>query len=277
VLLNTDTRAGSGDRALLSVSDLTVIAGERAILDGVECAVHAGERVGVIGPNGAGKSTLLHAVVGLMPISAGCITIAGLRHHTADAKHRIGWVADDLPMPDALTGHELTRLHLRLRGDAFDVDLCDRLLSILGLDDHRHRPCGDYSHGMRRKLSLATALAHRPRLLILDEPFRGLDPVTSSLLRQLIDLHVTEGRAVLMATHDLDQATRLCDRVILVHGGQVVATGAPAALCGQAGVNTLGDAFLELTGQRGLVAEAADRLRTVLQQGNTSIASGSRR
>ena len=218
---------GMSDPPLLSTNIVTVSVDGRVILAAATCEVAGGECVGILGPNGAGKSTLLHAVVGLMPVSSGTITIGGHQHHTRAAKRVLGWVPDDLPMTDSLTGSEVSLLHQRLRGAAFDRALCDELFTVLGLDPHLHRPCGDYSHGMRRKLSLAMALAHRPRLLILDEPFRGLDPLTAALLRGLLQLHAERGHAVLMATHDLDQAAHLCDRVLLLDGGQVLASGTP--------------------------------------------------
>ena len=240
------------------------------ILDTASCTVGEGQRVGVIGPNGAGKSTLLHAIVGLMPATAGAITVAGHRHHTVEAKRCFGWVADDLPMPDGLTGHEIAQLHQRLRGSDFDDQLCEHLLSIFALDEHRHRPCGDYSHGMRRKLSLTMALAHRPRLLILDEPFRGLDPVSSALLRQLIDAHATDDRAVLIATHDLEQASARCDRVVVIDGGRVVADGSPHELCAANGVGDLAAAFVSITGQGALVDDASRRLSAILRSTSAS-------
>ncbi len=256
---------GISDGVLLSANGVSVTVNDRPILAAATCEVRRGERVGILGPNGAGKSTLLHAVVGLMPVSAGTITIGDHSHHARAAKNVFGWVPDDLPMADSLTGYEVSRLHQRLRGLVFDRALCDELMTVLGLEAHLHRPCGDYSHGMRRKLSLAMALSHRPSLLVLDEPFRGLDPLTSALLRRLLELHIDAGRAVLMATHDLDQAAQLCDRVLLLDDGKVLASGTPRQLCADHGADTLQEAFLLKTGQRRLLDTASERLASLLE------------
>jgi ABC-2 type transport system ATP-binding protein len=267
VLLNPGDAPVSGACAgpLLSADGISVAVDDRAILSAATCEVRRGERVGILGPNGAGKSTLLHAVVGLMPVSSGTITIGGHPHHTPAAKNVFGWVPDDLPMADSLTGSEVSRLHQRLRGGGFDRALCDELMVVLGLDAHQHRPCGDYSHGMRRKLSLAMALSHRPRLLVLDEPFRGLDPLTSALLRRLLELHAEAGRSVLLATHDLDQAAQLCDRVLLLDSGRVLASGTPRQLCSDHAADTLQEAFLVETGQQLLLDTASERLASLLE------------
>ncbi len=250
---------------LLSIDMISVRVEDRKILDRVSCSVLAGEVVGILGPNGAGKSTLLHAIVGLMPTTSGSITVEGHPSHTSGAKSRIGWVPDDLPMPDSLTGLELSRLHERLRGQCFDRHFCDELFEIVGLSGDLNRPCGDYSHGMRRKLSLVISLSHRPRLLILDEPFRGLDPATSALLRIVIDRYRSGGQSVLMATHDLVQASDMSDRVFLIDQGKILASGSPSRLCIDSGVDHLEDAFLQLTGQDQSYAMMSERLRGLLR------------
>jgi ABC-2 type transport system ATP-binding protein len=109
------------------------------------------------------------------------------------------------------------------------------------------------------------ALSHRPRLLVLDEPFRGLDPLTSALLRRLLELHAEAGRSVLLATHDLDQAAQLCDRVLLLDRGRVLASGTPRQLCSDHAADTLQEAFLVETGQQLLLDTASERLASLLE------------
>jgi ABC-2 type transport system ATP-binding protein len=248
----------------LDVRGLEVALNGVHILDDVNLRVSENECVGLLGPNGSGKSTTLHAITGIVPGSAGRVEISGWDSASREAKASFGLVPDDLPMPTSLTGREFIALHRRLRGVDFDVGLAGELADLLDLTAHLGRPCGEYSHGMRRKLSLVVATAHRPRLLILDEPMRGLDPVAGMVLRHLIATWSREGTAVLLATHDLESAARMCDRVYILSSGSVVAHGAPGDITASTRTADLESAFMRLTRLEEVVAEKLEHTRRLL-------------
>jgi len=160
---------------ILRVNDLTKRYGRDVGIEDVSFTVEAGEIVGLLGPNGSGKSTTLHCLTGILSATSGTVEIAGVDHELPAAKDGFGFLPDDLPLPESLRSLEVMALHRRLRA-RFDRDLAEDLLELVGLTDHRDKYVGHYSHGMKRKLQLVIALAHRPRLLIMDEPMRGLDP-----------------------------------------------------------------------------------------------------
>jgi len=235
-----------GSRTLTVLGLTKVYHGTAAVSD-VSFEVGRGDIVGLLGPNGSGKSTTLHSIVGIVRPSAGDILIGGYGHTEPLAKDEFGFVPDDLPFPGSLTAREVTALYRRLR-PRYDSALADMLLTVLGLGAHLTKPIGAFSHGMKRKLQLVTALAHRPRLLIMDEPMRGLDPEAAVLLRTVVDMFVRQGGAVLLATHDLAAAEHLCHRVVVISGGTVVAAGAPAQLLSAHGVTGLEELFIRVTG-----------------------------
>ena len=206
-----------------------------------------GRIVGLLGPNGSGKSTTLHCITGYHRLSSGGITIAGHPHDTAAAKNRLGFLPDDLPLPESLSGRELLMLHAHLR-PGLDLAAAYDLFDVFDLADHLDKYVGDYSHGMKRKLQLVLATAHRPRLLVLDEPLRGLDPEAAILMNTVIERSAGAGNGVLIATHDLFAAERGCDEVVIVSEGRVVTQGAPAELLERHRAANLEALFLALTG-----------------------------
>ncbi len=231
---------------MLSVLGLTKAFGRVIAVDGISFDVGSGEIVGLLGPNGSGKSTTLHSIVGILRPTAGAITIGGRHHDEPLAKDGFGFVPDDLPFPGSLSAREVAALHRRLR-PGYDNALADLLLDILGLGPHLAKPVTAFSHGMKRKLQLVMALAHRPDLLILDEPMRGLDPEAAVLLRTVIELFTRQGGGVLLATHDLVSAEHQCGRVIVISEGTVVAAGTPADLLATHRVPRLEDLFIKVT------------------------------
>src|SRR6266542_2258678 len=239
------------ERLVKRYRNLTAVAG-------VSFSVHRGETCGLLGPNGSGKSSTLHAVVGVVPPSDGRVRIAGHPADSPAAKRHLGFVPDDLRLPAGLTGAELLALVERLQ-PAADRSLMDFLVDLLGLGTALSRLVGEYSHGMQRKLQLVAALLHRPELLVLDEPFLGLDPEAALVLR-----------AVLIATHDLLAAERYCDQVVILSEGRVVAEGPPDGLLARYGASSLEGVFLVATGLKERVQAARTRLGEVVLAGGGS-------
>lgn len=217
----------------LSVSGLTVDLGGRRVLSDVDLTVGAGELVGLIGPNGAGKTTLLRAVLGLVRRRAGTVTVCG---HPVDSR-RIGYVpqrhefAWDFPISvrDAVLSGLTGSLGWLRRPRLEHQRAVEQALVRAGMDDLATRPVGELSGGQRQRVLVARALALRPELLLLDEPFTGLDMPTQEVLTDLFRTLAGEGEALLMTTHDLVAARSECDRLVLVNR-TVIASGTPAAL-----------------------------------------------
>ncbi len=244
----------------LSVKNLSKIYGDTSAVQDISFAVHPGEVIGLLGPNGSGKSTTLHAITGLVLPTTGQITLSGLSQTMAEAKNNFGFLPDDLPGPGSLRAREVIGLHQKLR-PAWDESLVESLLDLLGLRIHLAKYYDEYSHGMKRKLSLILALAHRPRLLILDEPMRGLDPEAEVIMASLIELFRVQGGAVLLATHDLGSAAIQCDRVVILAQGKLVAEGKPHDLVASVGAASLSEFFINITGLTTKLAAADQELR----------------
>nr|WP_324609633.1 anchored repeat-type ABC transporter ATP-binding subunit [Streptomyces sp. WM6386] len=201
--------------------------GGRLALEDASLAVETGELVGLIGPNGAGKTTLLRAALGLVPLASGAVSVAS-RPGYVPQRHEFAW---DFPIDVAgavLTGRTRAIGWLRRPRQA-DREAADRALELTGLTGLARRPIGELSGGQRQRVLVARALAAEPRLLLLDEPFTGVDVPTQELLNQLFRQLAAEGRALLMTTHDLAAAARTCDRVVLINR-TVVAEGGPELL-----------------------------------------------
>ncbi|MBI3967729.1 MAG: ABC transporter ATP-binding protein [Chloroflexi bacterium] len=229
--------------------------GDTPAVKGIHLAVRSGEIVGFLGPNGAGKTTTIKMLVGLLRPSEGVARIGGhdVEREPVAAKTLIGYVPDQPYLPEKLTASELLdfvaglyrldRSVARRRGD--------ELLRVFGLFERRDELIGSYSHGMRQKTALTAALLHNPRAFFLDEPTVGLDPRSARLIKDMLREVASRGTAVLMSTHILEIAERMCDRVAIVVGGQIIAQGTveelrrlPAGGPGQ----SLEDIFLALTG-----------------------------
>jgi ABC-2 type transport system ATP-binding protein len=238
-------------------------------VDRVSFRVRPGETFGLLGPNGSGKSTTLHMVTGLLRPTSGAIRLCGVAVGSKESRRHLGFAPDDLPLPVALTGEEYLALHRRLRGEESDrADLA--IAEALGLAGHLDKLLGEYSHGMKRKLQLTAALSHRPNLLVLDEPYRGLDPESSALLRSTLNVFTSRGGSVVVATHDMLRAELGCDEVAILHRGRVAVVGAPELLCAQFGVAGLEEVFLISTGIRELQRERAEALNELVRPGRST-------
>jgi ABC-2 type transport system ATP-binding protein len=217
--------------------------GIRAVA-GVDLEVHPGEIYGFLGPNGAGKSTTVHMLTTLLPPSAGSATVAGFDvvRDGPEVRRRIGAALQDAALDMFLTGRE----HMELQGGLHGLAKAERtargteLLARVGLTDAADRKVGGYSGGMKRRLDLALALVHRPRLLFLDEPTTGLDPQSRSALWEEVGrLAHDDGVTVFLTTQYLEEADVLADRVGIIDHGRLVAEGTPAALKAQIGRPTI--------------------------------------
>lgn len=233
----------------LELEGLTKVFGDQRAVDELSLRVPAGSFFGMLGPNGAGKTTSLSMAVGLLRPDGGTARIFGadVWREPAKAKALVGVLPDGLGMPERLTGREvLTYLGL-LRGLPEDEvkRRTAELLEVLELDHEDDKQVIGYSTGMRKKLGLAVALLHAPRLLVLDEPFEAVDPVSAATIRTILQRFIAGGGSVVMSSHVMALVEQLCDRVAVVADGKVVAAGTVSEV--RAG-GSLEDAFVSLVG-----------------------------
>jgi len=222
-------------------------------LRGVSLNIETGEFFGLLGPNGAGKSTLIHCSTGLAQPTAGAIRIFGhdAIDHYEEARLAVGLAPQDLNLDWFLTAEETLDYH----GGYFGMPKRERrertkeLLETFSLTEKRDDRTRTLSGGMKRRLILARALMHRPRLLILDEPTAGVDVELRLELWRYVQRINEEGTTILLTTHYLEEAERLCDRIAFIHDGQIVAQGTSQELASEYGVTSLEDAYLELVGR----------------------------
>src|SRR5215212_7870924 len=225
-------------------------------LKGVSLDIGSGEFFGLLGPNGAGKSTLIHCTTGLAQPTAGAISIFGhdAIHHYQDARVAVGLAPQDLNIDFFLTVEETLDFH----GGYFGMPKKERrerakeLLETFSLTEKRNDRTRTLSGGMKRRLVLARALMHRPRLLILDEPTAGVDVELRLELWHYVQRINGEGTTILLTTHYLEEAEQLCDRIAFINEGQVIATGSSDELASDYGVGSLEDAYLQLVGRKEL-------------------------
>jgi len=223
---------------------------------GVSLDVPRGSFFGLVGPNGAGKTTTLRMTTGLLRPDAGQVWIEGVDvwAEPNTAKARIGVLPEDLRLFERLTGAELLTYHGLLRRlPAADIAARSaELLDVLGLADAARTLVVDYSHGMRKKIALAAALLHAPRVLFLDEPFEAIDPVSARTIKAVLERYTHGGATVVFSSHVMELVESLCDRVAIVSSGQVVAVG---TLDDVRGGHPLEEVFVALVGGHDLAAE----------------------
>ncbi|MGW1624636.1 ABC transporter ATP-binding protein [Streptomyces sp. NPDC002172] len=223
------------DTAAVACTGLSYSFGETKAVDGLDLGVGEGEVFGLLGPNGAGKTTAIRCITTLLPVPAGMVRVFG--HDTGKdrmaVRRLLGYVPQQLSADSGLTGRENVELFARV----FDVPRRERAarvaeaLEAVDLADAADRLAGTYSGGMVRRLELAQALVSAPRLLILDEPTIGLDPIArTSVWDQINSVRAATGMTVLVTTHYMDEADQHCDRVGLMHRGRIRALGTPAEL-----------------------------------------------
>jgi ABC-2 type transport system ATP-binding protein len=237
---------------MLRARGLTKRYGGLLALDKVSFELHPGEIVGYLGPNGSGKSTTVNLVVGLLEPSAGALSLNGvsLSDDPVCYKRRIGYVPEEPFLYTHLTAGEYLTLVGRMRGigDVMLDQRVARLLRLFQLHDSRYRTMSAYSKGMRQRVLLAAALLHNPDLLVLDEPFSGLDVNAGLLFRALLTLLAARGRMVLFSTHRFDMVEKLCSRVVILSSGRLVAERRLADI-DRAGHGSLEEIFVRVTDQ----------------------------
>jgi ABC-2 type transport system ATP-binding protein len=226
--------------------------GEFVAVKGLDLAVRPGEIVGFLGPNGAGKTTTIKMLTGLLKPTAGSAAILGhdIQREPVPAKALCGYVPDTPNLYGKLTGWEFLRFMSRLY--RVPPDQAERrageLLRVFELTSAASDLIEGYSHGMQQKMAMAGALIHDPKVLFLDEPTVGLDPRSARLVKDLLMQLRGLGTAVFLSTHILEIAERMCDRVIIINKGEIVAAGTMAELRAHEGPGSLEDIFLSLTG-----------------------------
>lgn len=232
----------------VQLSGLSKHFGDRVAVDTIDLCVPAGMFFGLVGPNGAGKSTLLAMIAGLLAPDAGCVEIAGFdtRRRREQALEVMGIMLDGFSLPERLTGSELLEYTARLRGvGGASRERARDLLEILELDRARSTLIVDYSTGMRKKIGLAVAMMHRPRVLVLDEPFEAIDPASAWAIETLLGQYVDGGGTVLLSSHIMDVIERTCERVAVMNDGRILAEGTIDEV--SAG-GTLAETFMRLIG-----------------------------
>jgi len=237
----------------VATSGLTRDFGSFRAVDGIDLAVPAGSFYGFLGPNGAGKSTTIKCLTGLLRPSAGSMRILGTdpQADPVSVKRRIGVVPEDLALLDRLTAQEMLTFVAQVHGiDAGTAaSRSEDLLDLMDLESAAHTLVTDFSHGMRKKLSLAAALLPGPRLLFLDEPFEGIDAVASRQIKDLLVSFVSRGGTIFLTSHILEIVERLSTHIGVIDKGRMVAQGPIGELrSGAAGTRTLEELFIGLVG-----------------------------
>ena len=225
--------------------------GGKKAVDDLSLHVRSGEIYGFIGHNGAGKTTTLRAVAGVMDFTEGTITIDGhdIKKSPVQAKQVTAFLPDNPDIYEFMKGID----YLNFIADLYDISADQRTADIgkysdaFELTDNLGSPIGSYSHGMRQKLALVSAFIRRPKLLILDEPFVGLDPSAAHLMKGYLSELCQNGSAVFFSTHVLEVAEKLCDQIAIIKNGKLVQSGSTAELVGD---SSLENVFLELEGER---------------------------
>jgi ABC-2 type transport system ATP-binding protein len=227
--------------------------GSKRAVDGIDLRVPAGSFYGFLGPNGAGKSTTIKCLTGLLRPTSGDLRILGLDPATADVeiKRRVGVMPEDLALFDRLTAAETLSFVGQVHGMAADVFKARSadLLSLMDLTGSATTLVADFSHGMKKKLSLAAALLPAPRLLFLDEPFEGIDAVASRQIKELLHAFIGRGGTVFLTSHILEIVERLSTHLGVIANGRIVAQGSIEEIrSGVHGHGSLEEMFIELVG-----------------------------
>lgn len=233
----------------------------RAVVQAIDLAVPQGCSFGFVGPNGAGKTTTMSMLSGVLLPTDGDIRILGhpLSPSAPDVKRLLGVVPDEFLLAERLRIDEILRLHGLIYGVSADLleDRVEELIARLGLSDDRQKAVGQFSHGMKKRVAFAAAIIHEPPVMLLDEPFEGMDPLTVRLVATNLKAMVDRGATLFLTSHILELVERLCERIAILDHGRVLWQGrteevrerAPAAVGANPG-SALERVFLEIVGQR---------------------------
>jgi ABC-2 type transport system ATP-binding protein len=222
--------------------------GNKLALVGLDLEVHASEVFGFLGPNGAGKTTTMNVLLGFIPPTRGSASLFGIDVRQPIARQRIGYLPELTYYYKFLTGEELLRFYAKIFGlSRQDTDQrIARLLKLVELEPAAQRPIKSYSKGMQQRIGLAQALINNPDLLILDEPTSGLDPLGRMKVREIIQRLKNEGKTVFFSSHELGEVETVCDRVAIIHQGELKTVGTVAEV--SSGHENLEKAFLKIVG-----------------------------
>jgi ABC-2 type transport system ATP-binding protein len=231
---------------IIEVSKLHKAYGKRVAVDEVSFTVDEGEIFGIVGPNGAGKTTTVESIIGLRKPSGGQIRVMGQDPQRVPVRELVGVQLQESQLPDRLRVGEALELFASFYRDPADPGV---LLDMLGLAGHRKQPYKKLSGGQQQRLSIALALVGNPRIAVFDELTTGLDPNARRATWRLIESVRDRGVTVLLVTHFMEEAERLCDRVAVIDNGRVIALDTPKGIAAAAGTGNLDDAFLALTGR----------------------------
>ena len=239
---------------MIDVQALKKSFGSLTALNGIDFTANDGQVTGLIGPNGAGKTTALRIIYTVMKADSGSVTIDGFDavNQRREVQKRIGVLPDGRGLYPRLTAREHIRYYGRLhgmRGQALEQQI-DELCDILTMNDFIDRRAKGFSKGQTRKVTLARALVHNPHNLLLDEPTNGLDIGSSRAVHGLIREIRDQGRCVLLCSHIMSEVAAVCDRIVVIAGGQIAAIGTLQELMSKTDKDTLEDVFLALTGSR---------------------------
>lgn len=260
--VEAEVAEASRGSAALEITNLVKVFGQQAAVDGVNLTVPRGSFYGLVGRNGAGKTTTLSMATGLLKPTAGQVLVGGLDvwANPLDAKRRVGVLPDGVRLFDKLTGEQLLTYAGRLHGldKATVAERTRDLLIAMDLTGAAGRKVADYSAGMTKKIALACAMIHAPSLLVLDEPFEAVDPVSASNIQDILKAYVAGGGTVIISSHVMDLVQRLCDHVAIMNAGRILASGTVEQVRG--GVS-LEERFVELVGGR-VVSEGISWLQS---------------
>ena len=236
---------------MLKISNLTKIYGEKKAVDNLSLHIKAGEMYAFIGHNGAGKTTTIKSVCGLLNFDNGEILIDGIsiKENPIECKRKIAYIPDNPDLYEFMSGIK----YLNFIADIYGVSKNEREEKIkkysdmFGLTSDLAQPISAYSHGMKQKLALISALIHSPKLLVMDEPFVGLDPKASFLLKEEMKEICKNGGAIFFSTHVLDVAEKICDKIAIIKDGKLIVSGDMENVKGNTSLESV---FLELEGQK---------------------------
>ena len=237
---------------MISVSNLSKRIGDVQALDNLSFNADDGQITGLLGPNGAGKTTCLRTIFGLLQTDQGIATSNGIdvAVKPIEAKQQLGLFPDPFGIYERLTPREYIRYFAELSGMSKNsaIAATTRVINDLQLLDIADRRCKGFSQGQRMKTALAQAIVHQPKNIVLDEPTRGLDVMSTRILRDMLHKLKSEGHCILFSSHVMQEVASLCDRVVVMADGKAVAIGSPQELCDQTNQTSLEEAFITLIG-----------------------------
>jgi ABC-2 type transport system ATP-binding protein len=236
-------------------------------IEDVNFLIQPGEIVGYLGPNGSGKSTTVKIITGLLQPNQGSVLFEGrnIRDNMTSFRSNLGYVPEEAHIYSYLSGLEYLQLVGRLRGleERTIERKANRMLKLLGLESWRYSPISFYSKGMKQRVLIAAALMHDPRLLVFDEPLSGLDVVSARLFKDLLQELAAQGKAILYISHVLEVVEQVCDRVIVIAKGKILADAPPAELVKLMQLSSLQDVFAQLVQQEDTKALARELVETM--------------